>query len=138
VSLVIDSSMALAWYFEDEKTAASIAVLNRVADDGAIVPAHWRLEVLNGLQVALRRGRITAAYRDASLADLRALPIAIDPETNRQAWAATLRLCERFGLTAYDAAYFELALRRQLPLATLDGELMRAAQTENVPLVGTA
>jgi hypothetical protein len=54
--------------------------------------------LLNGLQVAVRRGRVTAAYRDASLADLRALPIAIDPETNR--WAATLRLCERFGLTA--------------------------------------
>jgi predicted nucleic acid-binding protein len=138
VSLVIDSSMALAWYFEDEETAASIAVLDRVADDGAIVPALWRLEVLNGLQVAVRRGRVTAAYRDASLADLRALAIAIDPETNRQAWAATLRLCERFGLTAYDAAYLELALRRQLPLATLDGELMRAAQAENVPLVGTA
>jgi predicted nucleic acid-binding protein len=92
--------------------------------------------VLNGLQVAVRRGRVTAAYRDASL--FRALAIAIDPETNRQAWAATLRLCERFGLTAYDAAYLELGLRRRLPLATLDGDLMRAAQAENVPLVGTA
>jgi predicted nucleic acid-binding protein len=138
VSLVIDSSMTLAWYFEDEKTAASIAVLNRVAEEGAVVPALWHLEVLNGLQVAVRRGRITAAYRDASLDDLRALAIAVDPQTNRQAWAATLRLCERFGLTAYDAAYLELALRRRLPLATLDGELMHAAQAENVSLVSAA
>jgi len=82
-------------------------------------------------------GRITLAYRDASLDDLRALAIAIDPGTNRQAWSATLRLCDRFGLTPYDAAYLELAQRRQLPLATLDGDLIRAAQAENVRLVTT-
>jgi predicted nucleic acid-binding protein len=109
VSLVIDSSMTLAWYFEDEKTESSLAVVRRVADAGAIVPALWRLEVLSGLQVAVRRGRIDSAYRDASLADLQLLVIAIDPATNRQAWSATLRLCERFGLTPYDAAYLELA-----------------------------
>jgi predicted nucleic acid-binding protein len=99
--------------------------------------ALWHLEVLNGLQMAVRRARITAAYRDASLADLRALVIAIDPGTNQHAWSATLRLCERFGLTAYDAAYLELAQRQRLPLATLDGELIRAALAENMPLVGT-
>ena len=136
MSLVIDSSMTLAWYFEDEKTAASITVLNQVVEIGAVVPALRRLEVLNGLQVAVRRGRITVAYRDASLDDLRALAIAIDSGTNRQAWSATLRLCDRFGLTPYDAAYLELAQRRQLPLATLDGELIRAAQAENVLLIG--
>jgi predicted nucleic acid-binding protein len=136
VSLVVDSSMTLAWYFEDERTDASLAVLDQVAEAGAIVPAHWRLEVVNGLQVAVRRGRIDVAYRDASLADLQSLVIAIDPGTNRQAWSATLRLSDRFRLTSYDAAYLELALRRQLPLATLDGELVRAAQAEHVPLVG--
>src|ERR1700730_13174643 len=128
--------MTLSWYFEDERTAGRIGVLNQVADAGAVVPALWRLEVLNGLQVAVRRGRITIAYRGASLNDLRSLAIAIDPGTNRQAWSATLRLCDRFGLTPYDAAYLELAKRRQLPVATLDGELIRAAQAENVPLVG--
>ena len=112
----------------DERTAASIAVLNRVAEAGAVVPALWRLEVLNGLQVAARRGRINIAYRDASLTDLSSLVIAIDPGTNHQAWSATLQLCDRFGLTPYDAAYLELAGRRRLPLATLDGELVRAAQ----------
>ncbi len=138
MSLVIDSSMTLSWYFEDERTAARIAVLHGVAETGAVVPALWRLEVLSGLQVAVRRGRITVAYRDASLANLRSLAIAVDRSTNRQAWSGTLRLCDRFGLTPYDAAYLELALRRKLPLATLDGELVRAAQAENVPLVGTA
>lgn len=128
--------MTLAGYFEDEKAEESTAVLRRVAEKGAVVPALWRLEVLNGFQTALRRGRIDRAYRDASLADLRALPIALDRGTNRQAWSATLRLCDRFGLTPYDAAYLELALRRRLPLATLDGALARAAEAENVPLVG--
>jgi predicted nucleic acid-binding protein len=138
VSLVIDCSMTLSWYFEDERTAGRIGVLNQVADAGAVVPALWRLEVLNGLQAAVRRGRITVAYRDVSLTDLRALSIAIDPGTNRQARSGTLRLCDRFGLTPYDAAYLEVALRRWLPLATLDGELARAAEAENVPLIGTA
>jgi len=138
VSLVIDCSMTLSWYFEDERTAARIGVLNQVADAGAVVPALWRLEVRNGLQVAVRRGRITVPYRDVSLTDLRALSIAIDRGTNRQAWSGTLRLCDRFGLTPYDAAYLEVALRRRLPLATLDGELARAAEAENVPLVGAA
>lgn len=128
--------MTLAWYFEDEKTEESTAVLHRVVEDGAVVPAHWRLEVLNGLQAAARRGRIDRAYRDASLADLRSLAIAIDPGTNRAAWAATLQLSDRFGLTSYDAAYLELALRRRLPLATFDGDLVRAARAGNVALFG--
>jgi predicted nucleic acid-binding protein len=137
VSRVIDSSMMLAWYFEDEKTDASLAVLNRVVEAGAIVPVLWPLEVLSGLQAAVRRGRITAAYRDASLDDLRALVIVIDPVTNQHDWSATLGLYERFGLTPYDAAYLELAQRLQLPLATLDSALIRAAQAESVPLVST-
>jgi predicted nucleic acid-binding protein len=136
VSFVLDSSMTLAWYFEDERTEERTAVLQRVAAEGAIVPAHWRLEVLNGFQAALRRQRIDRAYRDASLVDLESLLITIDSETNLSAWAATLQLSDRLGLTAYDAAYLELALRRRLPLATLDGDLIRAARSENVPLVG--
>ena len=90
--------MTLAWCFEDERTEASLAVLKRVADAGAIVPNLWHLEVLSGLQAAVRRGRIDSAYRDASLADLQSLVVAIDPGTHRQAWSATLRLCDRFGL----------------------------------------
>ena len=136
MSFVLDSSMTLAWYFEDERTEERTAVLHRVTAEGAIVPAHWRLEVLNGFQAALRRQRIDRAYRDASLVDLEALLITIDSETNLSAWTTTLQLSDRLGLTAYDAAYLELALRRRLPLATLDGDLIHAARSENVPLVG--
>jgi predicted nucleic acid-binding protein len=135
VSLVIDSSITLAWFFEDERSDAAEAVLHQVAGAGAIVPALWRLEVANGLQMAVRRARIDAAFRDASLADLRALPIAVDPETDHQAWTATLKLADRCRLTLYDAAYLELAQRVSLPLATFDQELRAAAGSVGVTLL---
>jgi len=136
MSVVIDSSMTLAWFFEDERSAAADAVLSRVAASGAVAPSLWRLEVANALQMAVRRNRIDAVFRDASLADLRALEVTIDAETDRQAWATTLHLAERCRLTLYDAAYLELAQRRGLPLATLDQELRVAGGTLGVTLLG--
>ena len=85
----------------------------------------------------MRRGRITIPYRDVPHRSARTVD-RDDRGTNRHAWSGTLRLCDRFGLTSYDAAYLEVALRRRLPLATLDGDPARAAEAENVPLVGTA
>jgi predicted nucleic acid-binding protein len=136
VSLVIDSSITLSWCFEDERTEVTATLLYRVAETGALVPALWRLEVANGLQVAVRRGRIDVAYRDATIADLRDLAIDVDPETDRKAWSEILQLADRFRLTLYDAAYLELAQRRQLPLASLDNELRAAGQMLGVPLLG--
>jgi predicted nucleic acid-binding protein len=138
MSLVLDSSMTLAWYFEDEQTPAAMGVLREVAATGAVVPSLWRLEVANGLQAALKRKRITAAYRDVSLNDLGSLAISIDAETDRHAWTATLRLSDRFGLTMYDAAYLELSGRLGLPLATLDAQLASAAGASAIPLRGWA
>jgi predicted nucleic acid-binding protein len=85
--------------------------------------------------MGVRRGRHDAAFRDATLADLAVLPITVDPETDRQAWSATLQLATRHRLTLYDAAYLELAQRRGLPLATLDRELRAAAAAERVVLL---
>ena len=98
-----------------------------VAEDGAVVPTLWRLEVANSLTVAARRGRIDADFRRAALADLALLDIRADPDTDTHAWTGTLQLADRFRLTVYDAAYLELAQRRALPLATLDEELLGAA-----------
>jgi predicted nucleic acid-binding protein len=136
VSFVLDSSVTLSWYFDDERTEATIALLRRVAGSGATVPSLWRLEVANGLQVAVRRGRIDTAYRNASLQDLGSFAIVVDTETDRHAWAATLQLSDRLRLTLYDASYLELALRLQLPLATLDGGLAKAAFDEGVLVLG--
>jgi predicted nucleic acid-binding protein len=136
VSLVLDASLALAWYFQDEATPATDRILDRVAETGAVVPALWRLELANGLQVAVRRGRISTAYRDGSLADLTQMQIETDLETDMHAWSATLRLAEKHNLTLYDASYVDLAQRRRLPLATLDRELRRAADKLGVPVLG--
>jgi len=136
MSVVIDASLTLTWYFDDETTPAADAVLDRVSEAGAVVPTLWRLEVANAFQSALRRKRITALYRDESLTELSAMPITVDEDTDTYAWTTTLRLAERFGLTIYDATYLELAQRRSLPLATLDKALREAAASLNVTLLG--
>jgi predicted nucleic acid-binding protein len=136
VSLVLDSSAILAWFYADETTAAIRRVVEMLAEDGAWVPSLWSLEVANILETGVRRGRHDIAFRDATLADLSLLPISTDPETDRQAWNATLQLAHRHRLTLYDAAYLELAQRRRLPLATLDSDLRAAAMVECVPLLG--
>ena len=112
-------------------------MLRRVTESGAVAPALWKLEVANGLQMAVRRKRIDAAFRDASIADLCALAITIDAETDRQAWTTTLELAERWRLTLYSAAYLELAQRLGLPLATLDKELRSAGEALGILLLGS-
>lgn len=136
MSLVLDSSVTLARILSDETTAAVERVFDLVSEGGAWVPGLWRLEVANALEMGVRRGRHTAEFRDSMLADLSLLMIRIDSESDRQAWGKTLRLAERHRLPIYDAAYLEIALRRGLPLATLDQELRAAASNEKVPLIG--
>ncbi len=136
MSLVLDSSATLAWVFADEVTEPVLRVFDRVCDTGAWVPGLWKLEVANVLELGVRRGRYASAFRNSTLADLALLPLHVDGETDRQAWGATLQLAERHRLTLYDAAYLELALRRGLPLASLDGELRAAAQAECVIVLG--
>ena len=86
--------------------------------------------------MAVRRKRISAARPAAIMADLDALPITIDAAATVRAWAATFALAERHGLTVYDAAYLELALRMGAMLASLDRELIWAARREGVETIG--
>ncbi len=137
MSLVVDASLTLSWYFEDERTKAADAVLDAVAENGAVVPALWRLEVANGFQMAIRRNRIDAEFRDNALAQLARVAITVDPDTDTYAWTGTLHIADRFRLTLYDAAYLELAQRRHLPLATLDKPMRAAARTLTVELLGS-
>jgi predicted nucleic acid-binding protein len=138
MSLIIDASLTVSWYFDDEATPATEAVLDTVSETGAVVPTLWRLEVANAFQSAIRRKRLTASYRDRSLNELTRLPIVVDPETDTYAWTTTLRLAERFSLTTYDSAYLELAQRRKLPLATLDSALRAAAMAVGIKVLGVA
>jgi len=136
MSLVLDSSVTLAWAYSEETTAAVREVFAIMVKSGGWVSSLWRLEVANVLEMGVRRKRHNAAFRDSTLEDLALLPIATDGETEKQAWGTTLRLASRHRLTLYDAAWLELAQRRALPLATLDVELRAAGEKEGVPLLG--
>lgn len=136
MNLVLDASVALSWCFEDEGGAMEMAVLRRLRDDEAVVPALWTLEVTNGLVTAERRGRLDAAGVLRASHLLLALPIVVEPVERSGAASAVLPLARRHGLSAYDAAYLELALRRGIPLATADAALHRAARAEGVAVLG--
>ena len=136
MSLVLDSSVTLAWLHSNELTEPVRLVFDRVTRARAWVPSLWKLEVANALQMAVRRGRIDAAFRDASLADLALLNIAADPDTDSFAWSTTLQLAQAHQLTVYNASYLELAQRMALPLATLDKELRQASHAAGVALLG--
>jgi predicted nucleic acid-binding protein len=126
MSFVIDSSIALAWIYDDERTEAIEGVLELVHGMGAWVPAIWHLEVANALQQGIKQRRIDKRGRTQALANLAEMNIAVDPQTNDFAWSDTLTVADRFGLTSYDASYLELARRKAFPLATLDRQLRAA------------
>jgi predicted nucleic acid-binding protein len=128
VTFVVDSSVALSWCFEDERTPATKARLEQVGERGALAPQHWPLEVLNGLTMAERRQRIDTKKRQRLANFLRDLPVSLDPETTSHVWHAAQRLAERFRLTIYDAVYLELARRQHRPQASLDQDLRSAAR----------
>ena len=134
MSLVIDASVALAWVFGDERHDAAWQVVERLREGPAWVPAHFHLEVGNGLLSGLRRGRLTANQARTAVVALGALPIEVDLDTPSRALSESWPLAARHGLTTYDAAYLELATRRGLPLATLDERLASAARAEGAGL----
>lgn len=127
MSVVLDTSMAISWLFEEELTIAGLGVLQEVTASGAVVPSLWRLEIANALRTAVRRWREDEAFVDRSLRRLAAMPIEIDDQTNTHAWGATRLLSREHALTPYDAAYLELAVRLGLPLASGDRDLIAAA-----------
>lgn len=124
---VLDCSACLPWVFADEATPSTEALLDDLANGGhAWVPALWHLEVANVMIGAQRRGRIDKAGAEKFFATLKAFDIEVDDETISVAWTKTVGLGEAYGLSAYDAAYLELALRKGLPLASLDRGLRDA------------
>jgi len=123
---VIDASIAATWCFKDESTAYSDAVLEAVTGPSeALAPRLWAYEIRNVLLVGLRRKRVAHPDADVFLDSLRDLRIRLtDPGSYDNVFA----LANRFGLTVYDAAYLDLALQENLPLASLDKELITAAR----------
>ncbi len=135
MSLVLDASVALSWVFQDETSPETIDIAIKVRKKGAIVPALWHLELINIIILGERRGRIIQIETTERLSFLASLPIVTDPETINRAWSDILSLARTHGLTSYDATYFELAIRKNLPLATLDKKLSAAAKSIGVAVL---
>lgn len=132
MTFVVDASVTATWCFDDESDLASESVLDRLSADDAVVPAIWRYEILNILVVNERRGRIDPVGSAEFLAELDRLPILIDSQGDR---TALLALARQHALSAYDAAYLELARRIDGPLATLDISLKTAAQANGITVI---
>lgn len=136
MTFVLDASLAMAFVFEDEASARTDDILDSLGLGAeAITPALWRWEVGNALLMAERRERITAADSHRHLISLGSLPVETDEQASREAWNATLLLARAHKLTLYDAAYLELAIRRAVPLGSLDAELREAAKAEGVKVL---
>ncbi len=132
---VVDASVFGPLLLPDEGADLHPALHVILRSGHAVVPQHWRLEIANFGLMAVRRGRVSAAELALGLNLLARSSIAEDSETALHAWQRTLQLSTQHRLTVYDAAYLELALRRRLPLLTLDRELGAAARAEAVELV---
>ena len=132
---VLDASVALAWCFEDENTPSARQILARLRAEAASVPATWPIEVANVLALAERRRRITPADSAEFIARLEDVAILVDGETSSRAFGRVLDLAREERLTAYDAAYLELAMRLGVPLASKDANLCNAAQRLGVSVL---
>ena len=132
MAFVLDSSVTMAWVFPDEATEATNELRDSLVERRAFVPSLWPVEVGNVLLVATQRNRIRADDWREIRASLEELPIEIDPVTTSRAWGTSLELARTHQLSVYDAMYLELAMRLQLPLATLDRALQSAARTAGV------
>lgn len=124
-AFVIDCSVTISWLMPDESSNTNF--LDQVVKEGALVPSLWSLEVGNVLLLAERHKRISSKQRHEALFTLQELPIVVDIMTSHHAWLETMDLAERYNLSLYDASYLELALRRSVPLATLDKPMKQAA-----------
>jgi len=132
---VVDCSATMAWIFPDEATESTDALRESLADDMAVVPGLWPIEVGNVLLVATGRGRIHARDWKRIHRDLASLPIEIDPETPERVFQAIMPLAFEHKLSAHDATYLELAIRLKLPLATLDKQLRAACRAAKVEVL---
>ena len=133
MSFVLDNSVLAGWFIANQADDYSDAIAARLAEGQACAPALLELEFVNLLRTACRRGAMTVVVAREIVDLVMQLPIHIDKE--RVAPAALLSLALRHDLSSYDAAYLELALRQQLPIATRDAALAEAAWAAGVGVV---
>jgi predicted nucleic acid-binding protein len=132
---VLDASLTLAWAFSEEETDFARAALAEVLQHVVVAPGVWPLEIANAVVAAARHGRFGANDVPYFIELVRGLDVEVDDRAHLAAFDAILELAYEHGLSSYDAAYLELALRLEAPLATLDAGLARAARAAGVELL---
>jgi predicted nucleic acid-binding protein len=134
-AFIADASVAIGWVHPAQATAQTGAMLDAIANGAIIeVPALWPLEVANALTVLVRRRKLTDDERQSGLGWLRGLPLRVDHDAAALAFSRLSELASAHHLSVYDAAYLELAQRRQLVLGCKDGPLRTAAEQAGVRL----
>jgi predicted nucleic acid-binding protein len=123
----------MSWCFEDEGSSYAQVVLESLEGGEAFVPAIWPLDVGNVLLVAERRKRLSQASAVRFLALLACLPITVEQETPERMLKEIISLAREYGLSTYDASYLDLAMRLDLPIATQDSLLLKAAEKCKAP-----
>lgn len=132
---VIDNSVVMAWCFKDENSQYADIVLNKLEGAAAYVPSIWPLEVTNVLLVAERKKRIGEAGSARFIALLTELPIIVEQEPPERMIKEIFALARKHNLSSYDASYLDLAMRKGLPIATLDKNLLAAAKRSKVSVI---
>ncbi|MBU1172198.1 MAG: type II toxin-antitoxin system VapC family toxin [Proteobacteria bacterium] len=132
---VVDNSIVMAWCFDDETNEKTEGILDRLTESTAFAPSIWPLELGNVLCVAERRKRIGEADSARFIALLSALPIIVEQETPDRMLKEIVALARNHQLSTYDASYLDLAMRKGLPLATQDKNLIKAARRSKVILL---
>ena len=132
--VVLDASVALAWCFPDESNDAADQILASLENYSLLIPAIWPLEIANALLVGERTQRLHETEAQRFLELLEGLPLIQDTAPLKEAVVQVLPLARKYNLSAYDAAYLELAARRRAPLATLDKRLRKAAEKAGLTL----
>ena len=125
---MLDTSVTMAWLFEDETTRTTEAILDRLTSEDALVPTLWTYEVGNVLLMAERRKRITEAQGRRFTQLLESLPIRISDSHLNSLWSNAVVVAREHGLSVYDGTYLDLAMREGIPLATRDKALRKAAK----------
>jgi predicted nucleic acid-binding protein len=132
---VVDNSVVMSWYFKDETNKYADTVLDKLTGATAVVPSIWPLEVVNVLIVAERQKRLSESDSIRFLTLLSQLPIVVEYE-RPEMMKELLALARAYNLSSYDASYLYLAMRKGLPIATLDNKLIEAARSIEVPILG--
>jgi predicted nucleic acid-binding protein len=133
---VLDASVALSWFFPDEYSPYADYIARIIPDGRALVPIVWPLEMANAFLTAVRRGRLSESEASALVGALNRLQIDIDHDVAlKTVMQTTLAVGITHHLSAYDASYLELAIRRSLPLATQNQRIWQAATAAGIRIL---